>query len=96
MEWKKLTKKTLPPVDNHIGFILWLGLNEDGGFPVHAKRVQYDNSPPYIRYVTPTGWRLLEEKAYRGCLWAAIEEPEEAKAAREAWEKKCRKEREAW
>lgn len=90
MEWHKLTKNSLPPVDNKIGFILWRGVNEDGGFPVLAKRVQYKDAPPYIRFVKPTGWQLLEESAFRGCLWAAIDPPEQAKRQRAKWESKCK------
>lgn len=89
MEWHKLTKKSLPPVDNRQRFLLWRGVNEDGGFPVLAAHVQYSDNPSYIRYVTMKGWKLLEEEDFRGCMWAEIEPPEEAKAAREKWENNC-------
>lgn len=75
MEWKKLTTKTMPPVDNHKSFLLWLGLNEDGGFPVLAKRVQYNAPEPYIRYCTCNGWKALGKEEYAECFWAAIEPP---------------------
>ena len=66
MEYKKLTKKTMPPVDNRHSFILWLGTKDtDGGFPLIAKRVEYDGKPPYIRYAKPfAGWIVLDESGY--------------------------------
>ena len=91
MEWHKLTKKNMPPVDNENSFLLWLGANEDGGFPVLGKRVQYDGKEPYIRYITPTGWQVLEESDFRGFLWAPIDPPEQAIRQRAKWESKCRK-----
>ena len=91
MEWHKLTKNCLPPVSNQKSILLWRGANEDGGFPTTAKHVQYHDAPPSILYVKPTGWEVLEEKHYRGCMWAMIDPPEEAKRAREKWESKCRK-----
>ena len=87
MDWHKLTAKDLPPVDNRRSFLLWLGVHEDGGFPVQAKRVQYNDNPPYIRYVTPSGWRVLENP--RGVLWAEIEEPEAARKRQVEWERGC-------
>ena len=87
MEWHKLTKRSLPPVDNRKRFLLWLGAHEDGGFPVVAAHVQYDGNPAYIRYVTMKGWKVLEEEDFRGCMWAEIEPPEEAKAKLEEWDK---------
>ena len=78
-EWHKLTKRSLPPVDNRTSFLLWRGINEDGGFPVLAKHAQYNDKPPYIRYVTAFGWQELLPKEYKGCMWAVIEPPEEAR-----------------
>ena len=76
MLYKRLNKRSMPPVDNHWFFILWRGVNEsDGGVPCLAKRVQYDGKPPYIRFVTPDGWRLLEEKDFPNCRWAELEPP---------------------
>lgn len=83
-EWHKLTAKTQPPVDNEVGFLLWRGINEDGGFPAYAKRVQYNGAPPYIRYCTPFGWKILDKTDFKGCMWAEIEPPAEA---REKWAK---------
>lgn len=85
MEWKKLTARNMPPVNNSRRFLLWLGANEDGGFPVLAARVQYNNDPPYIRYSTCNGWKVLENQ--RGVLWAEIEVPEQANAKLEEWQK---------
>ena len=85
MEWKKLTARTMPPVDNRKRVLLWLGANEDGGFPVIAARVKYNNDPPYIRYSTCNGWKVLENQ--RGVMWAEIEVPEQAKAKLAEWQK---------
>lgn len=90
MIWHKLTKKSLPPVQNSKYFLLWRGIYEDGGFPVLAKRVQFgDQRDAHIWRITINGAKLLEEEDYSGCMWAEIEPPEEAKAAREKWENKC-------
>ena len=86
MEYKKLTKASMPPVSNSQYFILWRAANEtDGGFPALAKRVQYDGKAPYIRYVKAfEGWVVLGESEYKTCLWAELEAPERVKAK---WEK---------
>ena len=55
-EYKKLTKKTMPPIDNRKRFIIWLDARStDGGFPTIAQRVQYNDNAPYIMYVKPFG-----------------------------------------
>ena len=89
-EWHKLTKRDLPPVDNMTDFLLWRGINEDGGFPVCAKRVQYGGEKPYIRYCTPFGWKILDDTDFRGCMWTEIEPPEEARKmwAKTAWNRR--------
>ena len=75
-EYKKLTEKTMPPIDNRKHFILWRGLpDDDGGFPALAKRVQYNNNEPYIRFETINGWKVLSLGEYKDCLWAEIETP---------------------
>ena len=82
MKYKKLTKKTMPPVNNRHSFILWLGAKDtDGGFPLIAKRVEYDGKPPYIRYAKPfAGWIVLDESDYKDCIWAEIEIPVQVKS----------------
>ena len=98
MEYKKLTKKFLPPIDNRKRFILWLDARStDGGFPTVAQRVQYNDNAPYIRYVKPfKGWKVLPPGEYKDCLWAEIETPAqvvermERHALRER-ERECRK-----
>ena len=75
-EYKKLTGKTMPPIDNRKRFILWRGVRDtDGGFPSTAKRVQYNDNEPYIRFETINGWKVLSPDEYKDCLWAEIETP---------------------
>lgn len=75
-EYKKLTGKTMPPIDNRKRFILWRGVRDtDGGFPSTAKRVQYNDNEPYIRFETVNGWKVLSPGEYKDCLWAEIETP---------------------
>ena len=96
MEYKKLNKKNMPPVDNHFPFLLWMGTNEsDGGVAVTAKRCQYGEHQPYIRYLSWKGWKVLPESHYKTCLWAALEMPEQVKrklerAALRKRERECR------
>lgn len=73
----KFTKKTMPPIGADI--IVWKGWKDsDGGFPVVARRVQYGENDPYIRYRTcGPNWDLLWVDEYRDCLWALIEQPEQ-------------------
>ena len=76
--YKRLNAKNVPPIDNSKYFILWRGVNEgDGGVPSLAKHVQYDGRAAYIRFVTSDGWKLLEKKEYRFCVWAPLETPGE-------------------
>jgi hypothetical protein len=85
MEYKKLTKKTLPPIDNRKRFLLWRDARStDGGFATVAQRVQYNDNAPYIRYVKPfKGWKVLRPDDYRNCLWAEIETPPQITARME-------------
>jgi len=84
MKWRRLAKESMPEVNLFKGFLLWIGLrDDDGGFPCIAKHVQYGENPPYIRYVKPSGWHVLEKESYRDCLWAEIDTPERVKRKRE-------------
>ena len=77
-QYQKLSKDNLPPINNHRYFILWRGVNEgDGGVPSLAKHVQYNGMAAYIRFVTADGWKTLEKKEYRFCVWAPLETPDE-------------------
>lgn len=76
MQYNRLTKETMPPL--FVPLVIWRGVNEsDGGVCVMGKRVQYDGKEPYIRFVIPDGWKVLEEKEWRHVRWAAVEHPDE-------------------
>lgn len=79
-EYQKIGKKTMPPIDNHSCFILWQGTNEsDGGMATVAKRCKYGDNPPYIRYLSWKGWKVLPKSHYKTCLWAPLDMPEQVK-----------------
>lgn len=84
MEYRKLKNDSLPPIDNRKRFILWRGvLDDDGGFPAIAKRVQYGDNPPYIMFTTIKGWKALQREEYKECLWSEIETPPQIAARQE-------------
>ena len=84
MEYRKLKKESMPPVDNGTRFLLWRGvLDDDGGFPAIAKRVQYGDNPPYIMFETIKGWKVLQREEYKECLWTDIETPAQITARME-------------
>lgn len=81
LTWLPLTPQTMPAIDNSRFFLLWRGTRDtDGGFPCLAKRVQYGWDKPYIRYITPTGWKAVSQHEARTCLWAEIPVPAGVKA----------------
>ena len=80
--WKPFNKKSMPPVNNGKYFLICRGYREPGGGVMEvAKRVQYDDDEPYIRYIGFVGgnnrfdWVILEPEDYRKCLWQEIEYP---------------------
>ena len=76
LTWQPLTPQTMPSIDNNRFFLLWRGTRDiDGGFPSLAKRVQYGFDRPYIRYMTPTGWKAIGHHEAKACLWADIPVP---------------------
>lgn len=75
-KYQKFTKKTMPPLNHDL--ILWKGYKDsDGGFPVIARRVQYHDMEPYVRYRVPDDrlWDILSEDEYHDCLWKLAEVP---------------------
>lgn len=81
MEWKRLTKATMPPVSNEKFFLICRGYkNPADKIMCTAKRVQYDGNEPYIRYIGHIGygefgWRELPNEEYRDTVWQEIDYP---------------------
>ena len=84
IEWKRLTKKCMPP--EGVTFLLWLGLQDsDGGFPAVAKLWQDRDGTPYVQFHgADDNWKIFFECEWRGMMWAEIPMPE---PARKKWEK---------
>ena len=99
MEYQKLKKGSMPPIDNHKRFLLWRDARStDGGFATIAQRVQYNDNAPYIMYVKPfQGWKVLRPADYKDCLWTEIETPAQitARMERKALRKQERERRKA-
>jgi hypothetical protein len=77
MIYNRFTKKTMPPIDNYTWFMLWRGIrDDDGGFPVLAKRVKHGDDV-FIWFQCGAGPRILEPGEYRDCRWAVIDRPQE-------------------
>lgn len=74
VEWNKLNKKSLPPV-NGPRFLLLRGYRENGGGVLCvAQRDEYG-----IRYVGgENGWKYLPDDEYRTSVWQAVELPGKA------------------
>lgn len=75
MLWHRLDQE-LPPLRKPV--LIWRGMSDsDGGFPMMAKRVRFDNLD-VIRYKgADDGWRALSESEYYDTRWAEVERPEE-------------------
>ena len=77
-EWKRLNKRSMPPVDKDHEFLLARGVKTDPTPIIQiAKRVfRYGTNEPYIRFVKPfDGWCVLPEEDYKNCLWMEIKYP---------------------
>lgn len=73
--WYTLTEKHMPPMNEYVLFWLDVRMNY-GGFPVIGKRVQYNESQPYIRYRKADGeWVRMLPSAYPNTRWAFIPPP---------------------
>ena len=75
MQWNKLTKKSMPPINETV--LLWRGIRDsDGGFPCVAKHCRV-NGEEYIRWRSYDElWQKLKPEEYRATRWAMIPKPE--------------------
>lgn len=64
MEWKKLTKKTMPP--ENVDILLWLDYGHQG-YPLIGR---YSDG-----VVTRMGYKDIDPGSYRSIRWAEIEPP---------------------
>lgn len=79
--WKPFSDDSMPPVNNGKYFLICRGYrNPADQIMCTAKRVQYGDHAPYIRYIGyhgqgEFGWRVLSEDEYRDTVWQEIEYP---------------------
>lgn len=86
MTWHRLDN--LDKVPQEEPFLIWRAINEDGGFPVLARRVLVDGEATIRFRSADDKWIYLSADEHKNCRWAEIEPPAVVKRKIEAWKKR--------